>query len=38
MLGKIERMKKREAEDEMVIWHHGLHVHKFVQTPGNSEG
>ena len=38
MLGKIERMKKREAEDEMVRWHHGLHVHKFVQTPGNSEG
>ena len=32
------QMKKREAEDEMVRCHHRLHVHKFVQTPGNSEG
>ena len=26
------------TEDEMVVWHHQLNGHEFVQTLGNSEG
>ena len=26
------------TEDEMVGWHHRLSGHKFMQTPGDSEG
>ena len=29
MLGEIEGMEKRVAEDEMVGWHHQLDGHKF---------
>ena len=29
--------EKREAEDEMVGWHHQLNGHKSEQTPGDSE-
>ena len=29
--------EKREAEDEMVGWHHQLNGHEFEQTPGESE-
>ena len=39
MLGKTEgRRRKREAEDEMVGWHHQLNGHEFGQTLGDSEG
>ena len=30
--------EKREAEDEMVGWHHQLNGHEFEQTPRDSEG
>ena len=30
--------EKREAEDEMVGWHHQLNRHEFEQTPRDSEG
>jgi len=30
--------EKRVTEDEMVGWHHWLSGHKFMQTPGDSEG
>ena len=30
--------EKRVTEDEMVGWHHRLSGHKFMQTPGDSEG
>ena len=26
------------TEDEMVVWHHQLNGHEFVQTPGDREG
>ena len=26
------------TENEMVGWHHQLHVHEFEQAPGDSEG
>ena len=26
------------TEDEMVVWHHQLNGHEFVQTPGDGEG
>ena len=36
--GKDWRLKeKREAEDEMVEWRHGLNGHESEQTPGDSE-
>ena len=39
MLGKTEgRRRKREAEDEMVGWHHQLNGHEFGQTLGDGEG
>ena len=39
MLGKTEgRRRKREAEDEMVGWHHQLNGHESGQTLGDSEG
>ena len=36
-LGKIEG-RRREREDEMVGWHHGLNGHEFEQTMGDGEG
>ena len=30
--------EKGAAEDEIVGWHHWLNVHKFEQSPGDSEG
>ena len=30
--------EKREAEDEIVGWHHQLSGHEFEQNPGDSEG
>ena len=30
--------EKREAEDQMVGWHHQLKGHEFEQTLGNNEG
>ena len=30
--------KKREAEDEMVGWHHWFNTHELGQTPGDGEG
>ena len=30
--------ENREAEDEMVGWHHQLNGHGFEQSPGNGEG
>ena len=38
MLGEIEGMEKRMAEDEMVGWHHQLNGCEFEQTLRNSEG
>ena len=38
MLGEIEGMEKRVAEDEMVGWHHQLNGCEFEQTLRNSEG
>ena len=38
MLGKIESMRGRGREDEMVGWHHRLNGHESEQTPGDSEG
>ena len=26
------------TEDEMVVWHHQLNGHEFMQTPGDREG
>ena len=37
--GKDWRQKeKREAEDEMVGWHHWLNAHESEQIPGDTEG
>ena len=30
--------EKREAEDEMVGWHHQLNGHEFEKTPGIGDG
>ena len=38
MLGKIESMRRRGRQDEMVGWHHRLNGHEFEQTTGDSEG
>jgi len=38
LLGKIESMRGRGREDEMVGWHHRLNGHESEQTPGDSEG
>ena len=38
MLGEIEGMEKRMAEDEMVGWHHQPKGHKSEQILGDSEG
>ena len=37
ILGKIEG-RKREAEDEMIGWHHRLNGHEFEETLRDSEG
>ena len=29
---------KGATEDEMLVWHHGLHGHEFEQTLGDGEG
>ena len=36
MLGKIEG--KRKTEGDMVVWHHWLHGHEFVQAVGVGDG
>ena len=36
--GKYWGQENNVTEDEMVQWHHWLNVHKFEQTPGDSEG
>ena len=38
MLGKIEGMRRRGREDEMVGWHHQLNGHEFEQALGDGEG
>ena len=39
MLRKIEGIRrKKEAEDEMVIWYPRLNGHEFEQIPGDNEG
>ena len=39
MLGKIERMRRRElTEDKMIGRHHQLNGHEFEQIPGDCEG
>ena len=38
MLGKIEGMRRRGQEDEMVGWHHQLNGHEFEPAPGHGEG
>ena len=37
-VGKHWRQEKREADNEMVGWHHWLNRHEFEQTLENSEG
>ena len=37
VLGEIEGMEKRVAEDEMVGWHHQLNGCEFEQSPGDSQ-
>ena len=38
MLGKIEGMRRRGQEDEMVGWHHQFNGHELEQTAGDDEG
>ena len=38
ILGKIEGIRRRGWQDEMVGWHHWLNGHEFEQAPGDSEG
>ena len=39
MLGKVEGgRRRRQAEDEMVKWHHQLNGHESEQAPGDGEG
>ena len=38
MLEKIEGQEKGTTEDEMVGWHHGFDVHRFVWTLGVDAG
>ena len=37
-LGKIEGRRRRDWQDEIVGWHHGLNGHKSEQTPRDSKG
>ena len=37
ILGKIEGMRRRGWQDEMVVWHHRLHGHDFEQTLGDTK-
>ena len=38
MLGKTEGTGERDAEDELVGWHHQLNGHEYEQSPGDNEG
>ena len=38
MLGKIEGVRRRGKQDEMVGWHHRLNRHESEQTQGDSDG
>ena len=38
MLGEIEGMEKRVAEDEIVGWNHQLNGHEFEKAPGDCGG
>ena len=38
MLGKIEGVRRRGQQDEMVGWHHQLDGHEFEQATGVGDG
>ena len=38
MLGKIEGMRRRGQQDEMVGWHDRLNGHEFEQALGDGDG
>ena len=35
MIEKIEGMRRRGWQSEMIEWHHWLNGHEFEQTPGD---